>query len=291
MTDHAAEAAARAALERVLGGSAAARRAHLEPLAGGTHRRSWLATFADGRRAVLRTPLSYSNALLDVAVEARAMTAAAGAGIAPAVVAVDEERGVLLTEYRPGSRWSAADVHRAANIERLAELLRTLHALPTELPVFAAASIAARYLAALPLDVREPRAAQWGEELSTLARRYDERYEPAAFCHNDLVAANVLDDGALALVDFEYAVRAAPVLDLANLAGMNGFDGGQQRALLAAYRRAEPTTAELEELRRLVRMVQLMAWFWALLGAAGTGDRPRYESYLAEFSSQLRRGQ
>ena len=27
----------------------------------------------------------------------------------------------------------------------------------------------------------------------TLARRYDERYAPTAFCHNDLVAANVLD--------------------------------------------------------------------------------------------------
>ena len=39
-----------------------------------------------------------------------------------------------------------------------------------------------------------------------------------------------------------------PLLDLANLAGMNGFDGGERRALLAAYRRAEPTGAELAEL-------------------------------------------
>ena len=64
------------------------------------------------------------------------------------------------------------------------------------------------------------RAAEWGDELLTLARRYDARYAPTAFCHNDLVAANVLDDGQLALVDFEYAVRADPLLDLANAAGM-----------------------------------------------------------------------
>jgi thiamine kinase-like enzyme len=291
VTDAAAEAAARAALERVLGGGPKARSARLAPLAGGTHRRSWLATFADGSRAVLRTPLSYSNALLDVAAEARAMAAAAAAGIAPAVLAVDRDRGVLLTEYRPGSRWSAADVHRAANIGRLAALLRTLHALPAELPVFAAERIAARYVAAVPRDASEPRAAEWGDELIALARRYDERCAPTAFCHNDLAAANVLDDGALALVDFEYAVRAAPVLDLANLAGVNGFDGAERRALLEAYRRAEPTTPELEELRWLVRMVELMAWFWALLGAAGTGDRPLYESYLTQFAAQLRRPQ
>jgi thiamine kinase-like enzyme len=282
-------AAARAALARVLGDGAHSRGAELVPLAGGTHRRSWLVTFGDGRRAVLRTPLSYSNALLGIAAEARAMTAAAAAGIAPAVVAIDEEGGALLTEYRAGARWTAADVHRAANVERLAVVLRTLHALPTELPVFAAERIAARYVAALPRDVGEPRAAQWGDELLMAARRYDERYAPTALCHNDLVAANVLDDGELALVDFEYAVRAAPLLDLANLAGMNGFTAEEQRALLAAYRRAAPARDELEELRALVRMVQLMAWFWALLGAAGTDDASLYEPYLDELGAQLRR--
>lgn len=286
MTD---EHAARAALERVLGSGANSRGSQLAPLAGGTHRRSWLVTFADGRRAVLRTPTGYSNALLDVAAEARAVTAAAAAGLAPAVVAVDTESGILLTEYRPGTRWDAPDVHRAANLARLTALLRALHALPTELPVFAAERIAARYLAAVPRDVQEPRAAQWGDELLLLARRYDERYAPTAFCHNDLVAANVLDDGELALVDFEYAVRADPLLDLANLAGMNGFATAEQGALLAAYRGSEPTDAELAELRWLVRMVQLMAWFWALLGTAGTDDESLYERYLAEFGAQLRR--
>lgn len=286
MTD---EGAARAALERVLGSGADSRGSQLAPLAGGTHRRSWLVTFADGRRAVLRLPTAYSNALLDVTAEARAVTEAAAAGLAPAVMAVDAESGVLLTEYRCGTRWDAPDVHRAANVARLAALLRVLHELPTELPVFAAERIAARYLAALPRDVREPRAAQWGDELLLLARRYDERYAPDAFCHNDLVAANVLDDGELALVDFEYAVRADPLLDLANLAGMNGFDAAEQRTLLAAYYGAPPTSVELLELRSIVRMVQLMAWFWALLGAAGTDDESLYERYLAEFAAQLHR--
>jgi thiamine kinase-like enzyme len=282
-------AVARAALERALAGGAESRRAKLEPLAGGTQRRSWLATFADGRRAVLRTPMAHSNALLDVVTEARAMDAAARAGIAPAVLAADAESGVLLTEFRAGNRWAAADVHRPANIERLTALLRILHALPTELPAFAAERIASGYLAALPRGVREPRAAQWGDELMTLARRYDARYAPTAFCHNDLVAANVIDDGGLALVDFEYAARADPLLDLANLAAMNGFDGDEQRTSLAAYRRAAPAAEELDALAWLVRMVRLMAWFWALLGNASVDDSSLYAPYLTTLAAQLRR--
>ena len=216
------------------------------------------------------------------------MDAAAGAGIAPTVIAADAESGVLLTDYRPGTPWTPADVRRTAGIDRLTAVLRTLHALPTELPAFAPARIANRYLAALPRDVRDSRVAEWGEELTALARRYEARYAPAAFCHNDLVAANVLDDGELALVDFEYAVRAEPLLDLANVAGMNGFDGGERRALLAAYRRAEPTDGELAELTWLVRMVRLMAWFWALLGSARADASSLYTSYLTELGAELR---
>jgi thiamine kinase-like enzyme len=280
--------AARKALERVLAGRAPAQRAQLSPLEGGTQRRSWLVTYTDGRRAVLRVPMTHSNALLDVVTEARAMDAAAAAGIAPAVLAADADSGVLLTEFHAGARWTTADVHRAANVERLAAVLRTLHALPTELPTFAAERIASRYLAELPREVREPRAARWSDELMTLARRYDERYAPTAFCHNDLVAANVLDDGALALVDFEYAVRATPLLDLANVAAMNAFDSKEQRTLLELYRRSAASDSELAELAWLVRMVRLMSWFWAVLGHANANESSLYAPYLTELGKRLR---
>jgi len=205
-------------------------------------------------------------------------------------LAVDAASGVLLTEYRPSERWTRAAARRPVNIARLAALLRALHGVAIELPVFAAERIAQRYLAGLAAssrDAREPRAAQWADELLELARRYDGRYAPAAFCHNDLVAANVLDDGELALVDFEYAVRAEPLLDLANFAGMNGFGRAEQHALLAAYRCAAPTAAESDELAALVRMVRLMAWFWALLGAANATDPSPYARYLTELAADL----
>jgi len=281
------ETAARAALVQLLGRDA--ERARLELLRGGTHRRSWLVTATDGSRLVLRLPVLRSNALLDVATEARAMDAAARAGVAPAVVAVDAERGLLLTEYRASAAWESHDAHRPANVVRLAALLHALHTVPIDLPVFAAERIAQRYLAGAPLPAHEPHARRWADELSALARRYDSQYSPTAFCHNDLVAANVLDDGGLALVDFEYSVRASPLLDLANFAAMNGLGDDEQHALLAAYNQDAPSVAELTELRSLVRMTRLFAWFWAWVGAAGADEPSAYASYLADLGADLQR--
>ena len=281
--------AARVELERVLDDPSEADRAVLTPLVGGTHRRSWLVTLP-GRRCVLRTPVAGHQALLDIETEARAMNAAAAAGIAPPVIATTQS-GTLLTEYKPGAPWTAGDARHPRNVERLAAILRTLHSVDIELPTFAAERVAADYLAAPAVaraGDRDVHAARWGDELLALARHYDARYAPTAFCHNDLVAANVIDDGDLALVDFEYAVRADPVLDLASLAGMNGFNRAEQRALLAAYRRAVPAAAELAELASMVRLVRLMAWFWALLGEANAVDSAPYSQYLAKLSADLR---
>jgi thiamine kinase-like enzyme len=282
----ASEADARAALRGVLANDADAASATLEPLPGGLRRRTWLVRLADGRRYALRVSVEHASALLDLPTEADAMAAAARAGLAPRVVAFASGPGALLTEYRSGSAWTPEVARRAPNVARLAATLRLLHAVPTTLPAFSAQRIARGYVAKLGAR-REPRFARRADDLLALARRYDATYAPTAFCHNDLVAANVLDDGALALVDFEYAVRAAPLLDLANFVGMNGLGRPEQRWLLEAYRRETPTTKQLDELTTLVRMVRLYAWFWAELGAQEAADPSSHAALAAELDAQL----
>jgi thiamine kinase-like enzyme len=283
----------RAALRRVLQelASAELERAGFAALHGGTHARSWRVTLG-GRECVLRVPTPGAEGLLDLATEAVATSAAARAGLASAVVAVNAAAGILLTEYRGGAvAWTAAVARRSVNIERIAALLRALHALPVELPVFGAERIARGYLAELGAQAAtaaeplERRAHAWAEELLQLARRYDATYPPSAFCHNDLVAANVLDGGELTLVDFEYAVRAAPILDLASLAGMNDYSGAQLRELLEAYYRdAAPA---VDELSSVVRMVRLLAWFWARLGVQRVGSAEPYRQLAAQLGAAL----
>ena len=312
--------ALRAALRTLLPDAASADFADLRYrlLAGGVNRRSYLVEVGRGRppgmaevprtqeqfrgRYVLRLPTPGAAGLLDLATEARAMRAAAAAGLAPAVVGVDAAAGVLLTEYRGDAvPWTAAAARRTANIPRAAALLRSLHAIDVDLPGYAAERIATGYLTALasgPTENARPGDAclrSWADELVTLARRYDALHPPAAFCHNDLFAANVLDDGALVLVDFEYAVRGSPLLDLASLAGMNDFTDSQLRSLLAAYYRdASGPGADLGsdagELARVVRMVRLMAFFWARRCERHVANAAPYSKLAGQLRAALEAG-
>ena len=269
--------------------------ARFRPLAGGVNRRSFLVS-AGGREHVLRLPIAGAQALLDLETEAVAMRAAAAAGIAPHVVAVDAANGLLLTEYRANAKpWTPAAARKPASIERLARLLRSLHAIEVDLPAYAAERIARGYLAALAAGASPElarlggaRIREWADELLDLARSYDAANAATAFCHNDLVAANVLDNGGLALVDFEYAVRGSPLLDLAGLAGMNDFTPAAQRDLLAAYHRYDAAPrADSIALERAVRMVRLMAFFWARVGQRRVADPSGYSKLEAELAEQL----
>jgi thiamine kinase-like enzyme len=157
------------------------------------------------------------------------------------------------------------------------------------LPAFAAERIASRYLADLSPDVRASRtAARWADELILFARRYDARLAPTAFCHNDLAAANILDDGRLAFVDFEYAACADPLLDLANIVVMNSLSAEEQKSLLGCYRGIVPTEEDLAELTWVARMVRLMAWFWAVLGEMRAEDSSLYAPYVASLAAELK---
>jgi thiamine kinase-like enzyme len=281
MTEAYDDAQVRAALARVWPDGVAASLARVRALGGGLKPRSFLVGVS-GRRFVLRMPPRGTAALLDSATEARAMRVAAKAGIAPAVIAVDEQAGLLLTEY------FAADPARVPSVRRVAALLRSLHALDVNLPAYAAREIAERYVSAVAVVAPTAPERAWADELLALAREYDARHAPTAFCHNDLFADNVLDDGAtLRLVDFEYAVRGAPVLDLAGLAGMNGFGAVARRELLAAYYGGASGAVALDELDAVVRMVRLTSYFWARAAAIDSGAPAAYERLAAQLQATL----
>jgi len=67
------------------------------------------------------------------------------------------------------------------------------------------------------------------------------------FGHNDLLAANFIDDGArLWLVDWDYAGYNSALFDLGGLASNNELSSDQERWLLETYFGAPPT----DDLRR-----------------------------------------
>jgi thiamine kinase-like enzyme len=98
----------------------------------------------------------------------------------------------------------------------------------------------------------------------------------------------VLGAGDLVLVDFEYAVRAAPMLDLAGLAAMNDYGERECRALLDAYYDDGRAGVPLAELAKTVRMVRLVAFFWARLGELSVAVGAPYARLAAELDQRLK---
>ena len=258
-----------------------------EPLAGGSSDRSYRVESREGQW-VVKLRSAARGPQLDVEAEARVTAAAAAAGLAPRVVAHDARAGTLVTEYWPGARsWTLRDVRGRAGIERLAAVLRRLHSLPADLSPYALAAVADDYVrvAGTPTAC----AARYATELAERARRFEARHAPSAFCHNDLVASNVLDDGErLGLIDFEYAVRAAPILALAGVAAMNRYSRGARTRLVEAYYDgAPPVSFDAEELDGVVRTLRLLAWFWAAANARTAAAPGVYEGLLRQLGDWL----
>jgi aminoglycoside phosphotransferase (APT) family kinase protein len=286
------EARVRAALRRVWPDAGTVEQVQIRVLGGGFNARSYLAD-GGGRRHVLRLPVAGSMAWLDIATEARAMRAAAAADLAPAVIAVDAEAGLLLTDYRM-TLWTPELMRQSTSIAMLARLLKGLHALEVELPVYSIRHFTSVYLSALakcPTYAPSAEEKQWADELTRLGRDFDSSFRPTAFCHNDLVAANILIDGAAArLIDFEYAGRGTPLLDLASLAAMNDFAEAQKRQLLGEYYGTAAAAPTLRDLDNAVRMVRLLAYFWGRVAEQRLTEAHAHSELAASIGATLRQG-
>ena len=205
------------------------RGARLEPLGGGITNRNFKVSVG-GEAFVLRIGGKDTELLgIDRAAEHAASLVAAELGLAPDVVAFVEPEGYLVTRYVDG------EVGRA-DVERVGALLRQLHrgpALPSRFDCFRVVEVYRD--TAVERGAAVPRAYARAKELADRMERRRAGVSSSP-CHNDLLNANFIDDGArLWLVDWEYAGMGDPFFDLANFAVNHELDGEGEQALLAAY--------------------------------------------------------
>jgi len=204
-----------------------------------------------------------------------------------------------------GQRFSGPEIGHAERLfeheglavrdrDHAARLLRDLHRLHVDLPVYSIDHFAATYLDALAkIAAHVPSAEEkrWAGELTRLGRDFDSSFKPTAFCHNDLVAANILIDGAAArLIDFEYAGRGTPLLDLASLAAMNDFAAVQKRQLLSEYYGTAAAAPTLRDLDNAIRMVRLLAYFWGRVAERRLAEAHAHSELAASIGATLRQG-
>jgi len=171
--------------------------------------------------------------------ERAASRAAAAAGISPAVVHV--ESGAMVLEYIEGRTLEPEDVRAPGMLERILPLVRRCH---EQIPghfrgpalVFWVFQVVRGYAGALARDGGR-RAADL-PRLLEVSVELEQAVGPIrlVFGHNDLLAANFIDDGQrLWLVDWDYAGFNSPLFDLGGLASNNSLDEQQERQLLQWY--------------------------------------------------------
>lgn len=207
-----------------------------EPLSGGLSNEIWKIT-DDAGVHVLRFGTDYPFHHVNRAREVATSRAAHAAGFAPAVSY--DAPGVMVTEFIASVTWTGADL--CADPARVARLLHAFH---TRMPahVFGEAVLFWPFHVirdyARTLACANSRFAERLPRYLTLSAQMEAAQVPLPiiFGHNDLLPANILDDGTrLWLIDYEYAGFSTALFDLAGAASNAGMDADQSRALLTEY--------------------------------------------------------
>ena len=206
---------------------------------------------------------------LDFAWEARVLERAGSARLAPPVVYWDSGRAVMLTRWLAGRSWLPQEALLPANMHRIAELLRRVHALavPSPARVMNPMSWACVYAAAL--SRRTSRASDPALRAAAASRCDELAKVPgvaAAVCHSDLHRMNLIeDDDSLSLLDWEYAHVSDPLWDLAGWSANNDFEAETQRQLLMNYLRTPPSSIEWTRFRLLLGLYDYVCLLWSEL--------------------------
>ena len=218
---------------------------------------------------------------LDRDCERRVLERASAAGLAPEIVFADVEARILVTRFVEGRPWSTHDLEDRQKLMCVAELLQRVHTLPGSGRRYRADSIAAVYSSKLE-TIPELRA--FGERCARIAADFAHA-EEIRCCHNDLVAANIVGDESLRLLDWEYACDNDPLFDLASLIGYHDLDRRLADCLLNAYTGgAKPE--HRERLGALLRIYDALHWLWLAVRQTARPD-PRQAARLTELQRRI----
>ena len=251
----------------------AARPRTIEELPGGLTNRNYKVTTPDGT-FVARIALGGTELLaIDRDCEYRNSVTAAAAGVGAPVIEYRPQDRLLVLGYIEGRTLASADVADERNIPRIAQACRRLHAGGRFGNDFDMFDIQRGYLAvARSRGFRIP--AGYEDLLppfSAAEKVLAARPMPTVPCHNDLLAANFIDDGdRIWLIDYELSGNNDPGFELGNIAAESHLSSDALAALVTAYfGRPRRSMIARAQLFGLVSM-----YGWTLWGVIQNGASP-----------------
>lgn len=253
-----------------------------EHLPGGLTNTTFLVS-ADGVQYVVRVAGDDVGLLgIDRAREAGVVQIAANAGIAPEPLAFLLPEGHAVTRFLGDARsFSVEEFTAPGTIMRVAARLRDIHALPAVAGVFDPHADIKRWLPVITSD-GTPRPARLDALVEKVAALQPEwpGVARSVLCHNDPYFLNFLDDGALWVIDWEYAGMGDPLYDLAGV-GYTLDAAGRDLLLESYFGSVDPETR-----RGLDRMICVfLCWnvAWSLLQATRSSIDFDFSAFAEEL--------
>ncbi|MEO1995042.1 MAG: choline/ethanolamine kinase family protein [Planctomycetaceae bacterium] len=261
----------------------------IEPLNGGITNRNFLVR-EPSRQRVVRMLSDGSCLGIDRRNERACQSAACQAGVSPALVHADAE--ILVTEFVVGEVLQSDALHRGTSRQRMADLLQQLHAsgrvIAGQLLYFCPFQTIRMYV-----DTARQLGAVLPSDIDTLVQNVQQladRMQPfqPTLCHNDLLPANVVDDGKrLWLIDWEYAGIGNPLFDVAGVAANFQLTREETEDLLRCYLGRSPGTAG-QDVRILLAASLLREALWAVIQTRASSLEFDFAGYAAKHLDAFR---
>ncbi|EYR78311.1 phosphotransferase family protein [Shinella sp. 838] len=266
-------------------------RIEIAPLKGGISNESYLVSDGAGRH-VVRFGRDYPFHHVFRERELMTARAAHAAGFGPEVRYA--EPGVMVSAFLGAKTFSAEDV--AAGRRRVADLLRRFHGeMPQEVSgaafLFWPFHVVRDYARTLREGGSRMKPHLPGYLALAAELEAAQAPLPIVFAHNDLLPANILDDGdRLWLIDFEYAGFSTAMFDLAGATSNAGLSPDEAEDFLDAYFAGAPDPAILRSHAAMQCASLLREAMWSMvselhLQAPGAD----YVGYTAENLDRLDR--
>ena len=225
--------------------------------------------------------------------ELAASRAAFAAGLSPEVVFADN--GITVIRYIEGKPLAEADVSKPEYFARIISLMhRCHHEVPQHFRgpalVFWVFHVIRDYAATLQSH-GSPYAKHVAEFL-TISTKLEAAIGPVemVFGHNDMMAANILDDGhRLWLIDWDYAGYNSPLFDLGGLASNNQLSPTQELEMLNLYYDAPTNAALMHRYYAMKCAALLRETMWSMVSEAISELDVDYAAYTAENYARFTR--
>ena len=261
----------------------------ISPLEGGITNFNYLVKDS-GKDSVVRMGSNIPEHLVYRSNEILVSKAAFEIGVSPELIY--NEPGILVLDYIKSTTLEPITIRK--NLERIIPIVKKIHhSIPNKLsgqPSIFWVFYVIKYYSNFLLKNKSTHSSLISDLLSK-SNKLQELSSPReiVFGHNDLLAANFLDDGSkIWVIDWEYGGFNDPLFDIGGLASNNDFDLDMENLALEMYFDKKPSKELIIKYNAMKTASLLRETMWSMVSEITSKLDFSYADYTSENLSKFR---